>query len=197
MINTINQEPIKAAEMSGFLWWKTIHDEIAEYMEENYLTAFKTKSEIVNLSKIILPIYQDAILIEMLPIYQVGDPDSISTLNYTLNMTGLDRQFVINYLAALEGAAKGGKIDYWHWNPTTEGIKAETETPGTPEERAEKEEREKSIIPFLSPAPAPEGVLQTITTTAERGFNKILVAGVVVALGYVVIKNILPRIRIA
>lgn len=168
----------------SFLWFADIHEQVANYMNATFMTLGKSKSEIINLSEIILPFYQDAILKEGFPVFQLGDPESVITLNHVAESTNIDRNFINQYLASLERAAKQGVIDYMHWNPFTEGIKAETETKDTTDTTGLVE-----ILPGLS-LPAPQ---IDIAKGIDKQITKIVVSASIVLGVFLISREIIKK----
>jgi len=113
----------------------TVNDEIIYFMQKYYGFEIIDREQAKTWGEVILPIYQELILSDDFKPFQAKGGTIAETFpappallrNTIVDNTGIDKQFVWNYLSALESLAKSGEIDYKHYDPRKKELEIKTE----------------------------------------------------------------------
>ena len=149
-------------ERLGIWPFPSVHDKIADYMTKAIYTGLD-KGEIAQLSKGVLPVYQYAVAQGGHPPFELGTPEGVALVAYLVEQTGAQKSFLNAYLSSMENMAKSGNILIDVWNPA-----AQEEIPEGP-----------GILEQVSQA-----VSKPTSDAVSSGFNRVLIAGGIVAIVY-------------
>lgn len=119
----------------------TVEEKIADWILDHYagtgIFADSQKSDLARQAKVLLGMYQDAVISGELPVYDSRDANKTDTVNnYLYHKSDLPYKNVVAFTQSLSANVKSGKIALKHINPleketapkTTASVKNITET---------------------------------------------------------------------
>lgn len=151
----------------GFLWFQSDMERIAgEALAISALT--QSKSELTRIVQAVYPIYADAVSSGKYPAYQFGTESARMLADIVSAKTGIEKSTVVPILTAIENLARRGEIKVEVWNTALK-----------------KPSAAQTVISQASAAVWEQGIAKPISSA----FNKLLVAGAVVGLVYLLGKT--------
>lgn len=154
---------------------KSEHEIIAEQFIIDYGTFYPELSEkdIIDLSKNLLPIYQDAVK-SGLPPFVYDNPATVTTLDHVHTRSGVFRDLALKYLNLLERLVQIGELPTKVWNPG-----ARIKQPG--------------IIEQVTRAGA--NIMPPATDILSSTLNKFLIFGSITAIAILLGKELISQRR--